>query len=290
MIDICICTYRRTSLAMTLQSLATQTNISDCRVIIADNDLEPSARDLVERIRAKYPAPVIYLHAPAKNISIARNACLEATSAPLVAFIDDDLVASKTWLSALINKQAGTGADAVFGPVQAEYPPSSPGWLRAADLHSIKPVFVNGEIETGYTCNVLMRRELAKSAQFDPQLGSSGGEDTIFFYQAWRSGARFAYAPEAVIHEQVETSRLNLNWLLKRSFRSGQSYARILQSRMSERKLALVPAGVKFFWCCLTAALTFPIAHLWRKNLVRGALHLGSFSKLISFSDLKIYR
>jgi hypothetical protein len=36
----------------------------------------------------------LYVHAPARNISIARNACLDAADAPLIAFIDDDETAT----------------------------------------------------------------------------------------------------------------------------------------------------------------------------------------------------
>ncbi len=46
-------------------------------VAIADNDAQPSARDLVEGIAVDHPLEVCYLHAPQANISIARNALLD---------------------------------------------------------------------------------------------------------------------------------------------------------------------------------------------------------------------
>jgi glycosyltransferase involved in cell wall biosynthesis len=54
---------------------------------------------------------------------VARNACLDAATAPLVAFIDDDQVASPEWLVALVGTLESSNADVVLGPVQAVYGP-----------------------------------------------------------------------------------------------------------------------------------------------------------------------
>ena len=63
----------------------------------------------------------LYVHAPARNISIARNAALDAAQAPLVAFIDDDETATPLWLAALLECHQQTSATIIFGPVQAVY-------------------------------------------------------------------------------------------------------------------------------------------------------------------------
>ena len=95
-IDIGVCTFRRAELADTLRSLAAMDMPSgfDVSVIIADNDDTPSARDLVTALSRELTLPIHYRHAPARNISIARNACLDASTADFVAFIDDDETAS----------------------------------------------------------------------------------------------------------------------------------------------------------------------------------------------------
>jgi succinoglycan biosynthesis protein ExoM len=64
----------------------------------------------------------------ARNISVARNACLDAATAPLVAFIDDDEVASPEWLVALVGTWESSNADVVLGPVQALYGARLCGW------------------------------------------------------------------------------------------------------------------------------------------------------------------
>ena len=88
-IDICVCTYRRPSIEDTLRSLDRQTlpDGVSARAIVIDNDETPSARDRVEAVAANLSMPVKYIHAPANNISIARNAGLDAATAQPSPFI-----------------------------------------------------------------------------------------------------------------------------------------------------------------------------------------------------------
>ena len=159
-IDVCVCTFRRPQLAETLRSLGAQRVPPGVavRIVVADNDHVPSARRVVDALRADLPFELTYVHCPAANISVARNACLDAGEGDFLAFIDDDCIASAGWLAALLAAAEESGADAVLGPVRAIYADAAPGWMRRGDFHSTNPVRVRGEVLTGYTCNVLMRR------------------------------------------------------------------------------------------------------------------------------------
>ena len=178
----------------------------------------------------------------------------------------------------------------MFGPVLAHYPDGSPGWASAADLHSTLPTILKDQsIVTGYTCNVLMRRDAIGDARFDPALGRSGGEDTVFFYRLWRNGVRIAYAPDAIIDENVDPARLRLGWLVKRSFRSGQTHARILRMK-GEKPVKVMPTLIlKIAYCAGAAALGCLSPVSWRKAVVRGALHTGALFAMAGLRDVEIY-
>ncbi len=156
-IDVCVCTYRRPTIADTLRAVAAQEmrQAVTLRVIVADNAPDIEARESICALAEKLGLDLIYVHAPAKNISIARNACLAEARADWLAFVDDDERPSPVWLRELIAEAERGDWDAVLGPVQAVYPERSPSWLRICDLHSARPVWVRGRIETGYTGNVL---------------------------------------------------------------------------------------------------------------------------------------
>lgn len=279
-VDICVCTFRRTFLAETLRSIGRlDPSGHEVRVIVADNDVEPSARGLVGELENELPFPLTYIHAPAGNISIARNACLEAADGDFIAFVDDDEVVSRNWLTALVEKAEATGAAAVLGPVRAAYPASAPIWMTKGDFHSTLPVLVNGAILTGYTCNVLVRwASPFRDVRFDPALGRAGGEDTAFFYRLTALGGSIAYAPDALVEEPVPMERASMAWLVRRRLRFGQTHGMLLGG---SRLKALAVVSAKVTYCCAMTGLTALSPIQRRRNWLRAVLHMGVFGGIL---------
>jgi succinoglycan biosynthesis protein ExoM len=297
-IDICLCTYRRPHVAETLRSISRLNLKPDwkIRVIVTDNDDGPSAQALVERVARESALTLTYLHAPVRNISIARNACLDVATAPLVAFIDDDEIASPTWLIALVNALGDNNADTALGPVQAIYGPECPDWIRLIDACSTKPVWVKGKIITGYTCNVLFRRSAPafQGLRFRKEFGLTGGEDTVFFTEAHNAGAKITYAPDGIITEDVPADRAQLSWLMKRRFRSGQTHARLLLDKTNTRMVArlknIALALAKILFCLGMALLS--MARIDRAGywFLRGTMHAGVLAGLLGMHTLEPYK
>ncbi|KQV10865.1 glycosyl transferase family A [Rhizobium sp. Root1203] len=294
-LDIGICTYRRASLDEALLSLAVLavpagTNL---RIIVADNDKVPSAKERVDALRATIPHQIAYVHCPGANISIARNACLDNATGDFLAFIDDDEDASEEWLVELLATAEATRADAVLGPVRSVYSSTAPDWMREGDFHSTLPVWVDDEIRTGYTCNVLLRLASPHVAgrRFNLALGRTGGEDTEFFSHMHGGGGKIAFAENAFVYEPVTESRADLVWLAKRRFRFGQTHGRLLQekSRGLERLKQIGLASAKALFC-YTAAIgcAFSAVPRYRYTL-RGVMHSGVVSGLLGIREIRQY-
>ncbi len=290
-VDVCVCTFRRPQVGTLLASLAKQELPAGwrIRVIVADNDETASARETVLKAFAEHGLDGTYLHAPARNISIARNACLDAARASLAAFIDDDEAARPDWLANLIHRLRATGAGVVFGRVSAVYASDAPKWVKNGDLHSTEVFFRNGQVEGGYTCNVLFRRDAVGDLRFDPAFGRTGGEDTIFFGALSRSGTHMAYAYNAVVEEPVGAERATLNWLVKRAFRSGQSFSIVLRADGQNRAIILFKSVLKIGFCIAAGVATMWNAVLWRKAMVRAAFHSGVLSGVLGRKPLQLY-
>lgn len=291
-INICLCTYRRPSVEATLRSLANLMTKPEwkIRVIVADNDDTPSAQELVEETADATGLKVTYIHAPARNISVARNACLDAATARYVAFLDDDELATPEWLAVLLSTISSAQADIVLGPVAALYAESAPEWMKKGDFHSTFPVWVSQQIITGYTCNVIFRRDVVGELRFRPDLGRSGGEDTAFFATLHSQGHRIAYAPEAWLTETVPPERARLGWLAKRRFRSGQTHALLLIENTQGTPLKHLPKTIaKLLVCYGMALLTLFSATRWRYWYLRGTVHLGVIARLLGKKDLTQY-
>jgi len=294
-VDICVCTFRRREIEDTLRSLATLRLPEDVamRVIVVDNDVMPSARGRVEQITRDFPHPVTYVHAPARNISIARNACLENCTGDYAAFIDDDETVSPDWLNELLAVAERERADVVLGPVYAVYGENVPGWMRSADTHSTFPVWVKGAIRTGYTCNVLLdlRSPAVTRHRFDLSLGRSGGEDTDFFTRVHEAGGRIAYAPGAKVHEPVPRQRASFSWLAKRRFRMGQTHGRLLAEKAHGvrqlRQMAL--AGAKAGYCFGFAGVAVLLPARRNASVLRGIMHAGVIVGLMGVREIGQY-
>lgn len=289
-VAVCICTFRRESLGETLASLAAQVVPVGLllSVIVADNDHGDDRRAGIEAQGRALGLALCYVHAPARNISIARNACLTAATADWIAFIDDDEVARPDWLAQLIAER--DGHEVVFGVSQAGYPdPATPKWIVAGDFHSNR-LAGNDPPWNGYTANVLIDRRFAANhgLRFAEELGQTGGEDTRFFFDAERAGARFGYAPLAIVDEATPLARASLRWLALRRIRAGQIHHMLLREQGGAGRGSLA-AAAKAGACLVAAIVALPRPARAAAHALRGALHLGVIGAALGFAPYREY-
>lgn len=254
---------RPDSLARALASLQAQAGVGDrlAEIIVVDNDPTGSAEATVKSAQGAFPCR--YVHAPVPGVATARNAGLKATEAPLIAFLDDDEAASTGWLKALIEAQAATGADVVFGPIQGRAPDGA-DWLRPYLEH-----FFGREgpaddrlIQTPFGCgNSLMVRATALpgSAPFDVDADHAGGEDDALFAVLAERGGRFGWAANAWVEEFAPAHRATLSYALTRAFAYGQGPSQAAWRRRDALGVLrwMVTGGAQVLVFGLASALAF---------------------------------
>lgn len=287
-----ICTYRRPELARTLASLR---DMQPCgahvSVAVADNDTQPSAKTLVSDLQDSIALPITYLHAPAGNISIARNALLDharAQGARFFVYIDDDQTLRPDTLRELMQACTTTGASAVLGQVHGTYAADAPQWMLTARPHDTRPVLApDGSCRAGYTGNNLI--DLTDPAwnglRFDLARGRSGGEDTDWFARYLAAGGRIMPAPRAHVDEPVPISRASLRWLLQRRYRMGQTHAETAaKGRLNVAALAVAKCAA-----CLGMALASGTSARRNPQLMRAALHAGVIARTLGAGPVELY-
>ena len=228
-VAVIIPTLRRPeSLERAVRSVLAQTGVSDRlrEIVVVDNDPQASSRDTTAQLAEEAGIPIIWRHAPRPGVATARNAGLAATTAPLIAFLDDDEAAAPGWLTALLTAQAATGADAVFGPIRGRVPDGI-GWTRP-----YLERFFGREgpdrtqlIDAPYGCgNSLLVRATALpgAAPFNAAADQSGGEDDALFAALAARGGRFGWAADAWVDEFAPPHRATLRYALTRAFAYGQ--------------------------------------------------------------------
>lgn len=229
-IAVCVITlHRPAGLAALLEGLSKLTfskvAAPEVRVMLVDNDAGGSAKAVAEA--APEGLEVCYCVEPKKGIPIARNRTVEAALpwADYCAFIDDDEVPPNEWLDELLAAQRRFGADVVTGPVRTVFADPPPPWILEGKFFAPQQFTTGTELEVCATNNTLVRAELFQNRRFDERFALTGGEDTQLFMRLKRVGHTIIWAEDAYVTETMPSSRANLSWLLKRSYREGNSYA-----------------------------------------------------------------
>jgi hypothetical protein len=226
-VSIVIPTQRRPAgLSVAARSALAQTGVDlgSVELIVADNDVAPSAQAFVSGLAAAAPMPVTYLHVPEPGVANVRNGALAKARGEWIAFLDDDQEAPPGWLAALLKAQADFGADVVFGPVLARAPHAAPAHRAYLERFFSRPgPHPAGLLDTYYGCgDSLIRRAAMGDQPFAAERNHIGGEDDLLFGRMQAAGARFAWAPDAWVHEDPAPQRQTLSYALARAFAYGQ--------------------------------------------------------------------
>ncbi len=224
-VSVLIPTFRRPeSFARAARSVFAQQAVSDVELIAVDNSPEGSALDLFAKLALESPLPFHWTHAPEPGVASARNAALMLARGELIAWLDDDEEACPGWLAALISVRKATGAQSVFGPVQAKTASGAADALFHERLYTRTGPRESGIVAKPYGIgNSLQPRSMfGDGAPFDPGANQRGGEDDALF-SAWAdAGALFAWAADALVVEHLAPERLRLRHAFKRAFAYGQ--------------------------------------------------------------------
>ena len=191
------------------------------------------------------PLSVLEVLTPGK--SHALNAAIPTIESELTAFVDDDHRVDENYLTA-IEHAITTWPDAGLycGKILPDWDGSEPQWVHDEGTYRIYPLpiprYNQGDqaatiaAETGPIPgggNLIVRKQIFKLAgKFSTELGPhghdlGGGEDSEYVLRALTRGARCQYSPEIIQHHYVDTERLQLSYLLKKSYQRTRSTARI---------------------------------------------------------------
>jgi succinoglycan biosynthesis protein ExoM len=288
-ISVCIATYRRVDrLAAVLDDLSQQT-LLPMEIVVVDNDAEASAAAVVEAHRRTGPPFALhYAVQPQKNIALTRNRTVELATGEWLAFIDDDERAPREWLAQLDAAVKTYAADGVLGPVDPAVPSEAPLWIRKGKFYDF-PRMATGKVVPPNRLrfgNVLLRGRLLRKIDmlFDPAYGLTGGEDGDLLSRLALGGARIVWCDEAIVREPIEQSRLSLAWLLRRSLRGGQDFARhSLSGRYGAQGAGrvglLVRALLQLVAAALLSVLVLPLGrHRAAHWLTKASANLGKLS------------
>jgi glycosyltransferase involved in cell wall biosynthesis len=127
-----ICTYDRYDLLAKAVASLTRQNLAaaDYEILVVDNS--PSATKSKQISKSYLGIPNLrWIVEKTSGLSNARNAATGEARAPIIAFIDDDAIANRTWLEGLLSafSEFGKKANVVGGRVDPIWGVARPAWL-----------------------------------------------------------------------------------------------------------------------------------------------------------------
>lgn len=237
-ISAIICTHNRdTYLGAAIDSLLAQDFAGDFEVVVVDNGSGDRTVQVVEQ-RSHNPR-LKYIFEPIIGLSVARNTGARVAGGDILAYLDDDAVASDRWLHVLYSAYENNSKLAIAGgKVTLLWPQNiqQPRWLSpglasnlgAYDLGN-STVYIDKPGLTPRGLNYSIRRRfLEEIGGFDPHLGRVGknllsNEELQMTELALQKGWQVAYLPEAIVAHNVAPERLNRSWFFQRSWWQGIS-------------------------------------------------------------------
>jgi succinoglycan biosynthesis protein ExoM len=264
---VAVLTYQRVpELAALLPVLVGQSRVADppCDIMVVDNDPEAGAAQAVSQV-----AGVQYVHEPRPGIAAARNRALsEGAGRSSLVFLDDDEEPVSGWLQALLDLHRRTGAAGVVGPVVSQFSQEPGSWIGAGEVFARRRLPTGTEVVVAATNNLLLDLVQVQrlGLQFDERFGLSGGSDTLFTRQLTRAGGRLVWCDEALVVDNVPPDRATRQWVLRRSLRSGNTWARtslLLADRGSgailERARLLIAGSARMLGGAVKTAIGFAV-------------------------------
>ncbi len=242
-ITAAICTYNRSDyLPDTIESLLKQ-NLppEQYEIIVVDNN----STDDTAAIAAKFnEAPNFhYRFEPRPGLSHARNTAVQAAAGKIIAFIDDDAIASPHWLIALLEAYAlFPQAWAVGGKVEPRWEAERPTWLGDDLLPLLSMLDLGNTVRTlppsqelfGVNCS-FRRRVFDELGLFRTNLGRQqnqlwGSEESELQARIQDRQQVIIYTPDALVWHRVPPERISYRYFMELAYYKGRTRARLMMT------------------------------------------------------------
>jgi len=215
-------------------SLINQTHSDIEVIVVVDRN-----RELYRKLSEVLPSSVRVFLSQAAGASAARNLGVEQAKGELVAFVDDDVVATRNWLSTLISHYKDPDVISVGGRINPLWStnaePSIPEeiyWIIGCTYRGYPQIV--SQVRNNFAGNISFRTYVLRRVSFslvnqrvdgqvlaceDTQLGLSILEEF--------PGKKILFDPEAIVYHRIYPYRTSFRYTITRAYSEGVSKAYI---------------------------------------------------------------
>lgn len=221
-------------LDVTLASVAGQVAAAGAELLVVDDGPSAATRETADRYGARYVA-----HDHQRGLNAARNTAIDATDAPLLCFLDDDVRVHPGWLRAMLDAAAHAGEDVcvLTGPILAsieDHPFRSCGREQPPITHlDLGPE--DGPARYAWGANLTIRRSaIDRAGRFDPSV-PIGGDEQEWQDRVIAAGGSVRYVAAAGLDHRRAGDDARLRSLCRAAYHRGQA------ARRFDRRAGVAP-------------------------------------------------
>ncbi|NEO29044.1 MAG: glycosyltransferase family 2 protein [Symploca sp. SIO3C6] len=242
LISVAICTYNRADrLVFALDALCCQSlPIEYFEIVVIDNGSTDDTGKVCTRYQQHLPN-LRYIYEPILGLSKARNTAMEQARGEYIAYLDDDAIPCANWLETIIETYQTIKPTpiCVGGPIYPLWDSSKPDWITK-EVEYLFSILDLGEKHQWlklpkhlFGANMTYQREaLQLIGGFSENLGRQGSKNLLSCeeYLTYKilvehGKGLFYYHPQISVQHWISQQRVNLNWMLRRSYWQGRSSA-----------------------------------------------------------------
>lgn len=238
LVSVVIPTRNRASyLDVALGSLVSQELDGPFELLVADDWSSDATPEIVSKwgvrsVRAEHR----------RGVNAARNAGVKATTAELVAFLDDDVYAPPGWLQAVVDGAARYPDAGVFGgPIRARFEGKTPASCgrESPPITTLDLGDRDTEAPMVWSANMAVRRSAFKRiGPFDEAIGV-GGDEEDWLLALRAAGGSIMYLAQAGLDHRRAGADARLAALVGAAYRRGRA------ARLSDQRRGRPPSVVR---------------------------------------------
>jgi GT2 family glycosyltransferase len=201
-------------------------------IIVADNNSQDDTYEYLTATAGRFPTRLRPLRVLRAGKSAAINDAVEMATGNVLAFLDDDVIVDKAWLTSVEEFFQTAQYDAAQGTVRLQSPAGDDLEVQRLNqrYRTIPMVEYKSslkEVRSLNGSNFFLRRDaFDRIGGFDERLGpgaSGTSEDVEFAYRLRRWGIGIGLASNAIAYHYVDRNRLNEDYFKERHWQQGKS-------------------------------------------------------------------
>lgn len=201
----------------------------DARLLVVDNASSDATPQVLAELAARHGERLVALHEPRPGGQHALNCGIAASTAPVIAFFDDDERIDPAWLQVIAREFADPATDYIAGPVRPLSEAPLPAWLpqgfggvlgiidHGAERRRFGPDF-GGMLTQG---NCALRRQVFEAVGPYPDALPTA-EDRWLNQWLVAQGKQGFYCPDFVVGHVMQLERITPDYFRRWAAREGR--------------------------------------------------------------------